>query len=270
MSEPSELADSLATKSIEELDAILRDPTLLEPSEPAPEKEPETVVSEPIPEPEKEPDPIEPEIDVAAERQAIWESEKKAMEAQLDLQRAHASRLAGEIGHLRKAAMAPRTEPARSESYEEPVPVDHETRSRLDKLESELRKRDKDIAIASAVGQLNRPEYKEMEAEFKEAMQKFGQDWTDALDTEDPETARLMATRVANAVIAEAEKIKTLKERTSRLEKKAASVSEIEKAKKKSAISSSGSAPAAPQPKRYEDMTPGELDTLLKGMTSGR
>ena len=275
---------NLEDKSIEELDALLADPSLLEQAqEPPVEAPPPTPEPPPAPEPEAappaEPAPVEPPptedkdpikdlLDQWDGERQSWEAEKKAMAAKFDLGQAHSSRLAGKIGHLEKL-LKQRAEAAQASPDPEDGEQSSATVTRLERLEGELRKRDRDMAIAAEVQAIKRPETDALSAEIAEAAEAFKDDWSAALDTEDPESARLMTRRVLNAIVAEAERIKTTKERAARVERRAATVAEIRQAKQ--AVASSGvSAPATEiKPKSLDEMTSDELSQLLRSMTSG-
>jgi hypothetical protein len=252
---------------------IIPEETKEEAPEPPPAEEPaQEAVEEPTPTEEAPQEVEDKEQSYMKEILDQWQLEKKALEAKLDLAQAHASRLAGEIGYLKKHSGV-RSEPMRpdTESLEEPTTSDGETLSRLERIESEIRRRDREAAIAAEVASMRGPDHEKMAEEIKVTAEKYAPDWQAALETEDPEAARLMVRRVLNAVLAEAEILRSTKEREARQIQKAEQMASQKEAKKKAVPSASGSTPPPkPKPKTIEEMSDKELEEAMKEVTKGR
>ena len=271
MSEPEIDLEAMDNSQLEALLAGLPPPGSPPPQEAVPEEEPPAPVEDaPVAPAVEEPpaEPAEPEVDPIQDFRQQWDAERRALEAKIELQMAHNSRLAGELGFL-KNQPPPRPEPDRPDAFDgQPDPRADEALSRLDKLEADVRNRNRWDGINQEIAVVRQLDLDAIKDDLPIAAQKFQSDIQILQDTVDPEAARLMTRRVLNAVIAEAERMKDGRDRQARIEKRAATVTDMAKVKKIGTISASGGTPAPPsKAKATSEMSVKELDSLLKEMT---
>lgn len=250
------------------LDAVLPDGSIPAP-EPTPSPAPEPPPAEPEPEatpeatPESEPD-IEAEAAAHAAEGERIRNEK--LQADLEFQRAHASRLAGEIGHLRKQI---ETIQRPSEPYEPQSEAEldrlSQLEARLERSESERLRAEVAQAVESAINALDSPSIADIDSQLAEVIPKYKGEFEAAQAMQDPNMARQMATAVGRSIIAEAMELKWQQDHAKFAEMKAASTAGNAKAKKDAAPSASGAVPPpAQKPKTIADWSPSELDAWMK------
>jgi hypothetical protein len=253
------------------LDAVLPDGSI-PPAEPAPSTpEPETPPAEPEPaaEPESTPEP-EPEQDIEAQAAALAaEGERirnEKLQADLEFQRAHASRLAGEIGYLKeqiKSIQRP-SEPYEPQSEAELDRLS-QLEARLERSESERLRTEVAQAVESAINALDSPSIADIDSQLADVIPKYRGEFEAAQAMQDPNMARQMATAVGRSIIAEAMELKWQQDHAKFAEMKAASTAGNAKAKKAAAPSASGAVPPpAAKPRTVADWSPAELDAWMK------
>lgn len=252
---------------------VLSDTRPTAPPEP-PRPEPEAK-AEPEPEPEPEPEvakdaekPLEDdEVDLKAsddERTAI---EREKWNAEKALLSAHSSRLAGEVGFLRKELEAVRQRP--TEPYQPESPEDE---NRLVRMERELQaertariRSEVAQAVKESIAGLDAPDLNVVQAEISLVAPKYREQFTAALESQDPALARQIAEAVGRSVIADAKELAWTNRRKALEEKKAAQADAMRARKKAAAVSGGGAASAArpATQKSYEEMTQAELDAEM-------
>lgn len=238
------------------------------PAPPEPEPEPEAAKPvEPEMPPVEEPPAVEVEDDFAAMDAEGERLKRERIEADLAFQKAHASRLAGEIGYLREQLKsAPRTA---SESYEPQTQDEQDRLTRLENafLDSEKRRTQLEVAQAAdaAVSALDVPELSSLKAELAEVVPKYREQFASAREVNDPQLARQLADAIGRSVIADAKELAWTNRRKVLEEKRTVQQAALT-ARKKSAAVSGGSATSAsrPAPKTYDQMTPEELDAEME------
>jgi hypothetical protein len=224
--------------------------------EAAPEvKAEEQAEPEPVTEPEQAaPAPV---VDPLVEQYRI---EHEKLQAQLELQRAHASRLAGEIGHLRRQVTAP--EPDGAEGYNQ----DPDLAQRFDRLESRINSDAIATAIAQEVQALQSPEVKALHdgGWLAKAAAPYEQDWTAATSATDANTARLLARAVARSTVADAKALQFQALREQAQTKAADQAAKLRERKIAAGATSTTPATAArPKPKTFSEMSEAEQDRFV-------
>jgi hypothetical protein len=215
---------------------------------------------------EPEPPPAEVEVDLAAVDAEGERIKREKMEADLAFQKAHASRLAGEIGYLREQLKSvPRTA---SDSYEPSTPEEQDRLSRLEHafLESENRRTQLEVAQAaeSALNALDVPELTSIQAEIGEVVTKYREQFASVKEVNDPALARQLADAIGRSVIADAKELAWTNRRKALEEKRTVQQTALAARKKASAVSGGGATPGPrPAPKTYDQMTAAELDAEM-------
>lgn len=261
-----------------ELDALLKAEGLAEPEETPPpspvaseepqeEPQPEPEVIEPQPEPVEDP---EPGIDAESFEAEGVRIKTEKLEADLNMQKAHSSRLAGEIGYLKQQLKAI---PHSSEPYEPQSQAEMDRLSQLEQrfAESETRRNQIEVAqaVESAIGALDVPEITQsLMAEIGIVAPRYAEQLQSAKEISDPQLARQIADAIGRSVIADAKELAWSNRRKSLEEKKAVQAKDLVTRKKAATVSGSGATSAPkPAPKTYDDWTLDELDAELRAST---
>ena len=219
-------------------------------------------------------EPTEPdERDELATLEAQEERVKRErLEAQLQLQMAHNSRLAGKLGFLENQVKSiSRT----SEPYEPQSQVEVDRLSaleaRLEQSEALSSKSEVSQAVERAVSALDGPWVVELAAEIAEIAPRYVEQLKAAQETSDPDLARQIASAVALTIKAEAQELAWSNRKKSLIEKRSSQVQELS-AKKKAATISGGGGTSVPRPapKTYDQMTPDELEAEMQREFSRR
>lgn len=231
------------------------------PKETAPPAEEPPPQEEPVPSEPEEAPPSTDEIDLKAVEEEGQKIEREKWQAQLALQQAHSSRLAGELGFLRKQL---ESRPTATEHYQ---PESPEEENRLVRVERELQA-EKSARIRGEVAQairegilaLDAPELQTIQKELAEAAPKYREQLTAASEMTDPATARQIAEAVGRSMIADAKELAWSNRRKALEEKKASQTEALRARKRAASVSGGGAASTArPAPKTYEQMTDAEL-----------
>lgn len=221
--------------------------------DPASDAKPEVTATE------HEPEPV-PTLDEIESQKLKLERDRLA--AELELQKAHGSRLAARIGNLEKQRQAQKpVDGDLAPAYDDDRLV--QIQSRLDALDEQKQAEAKAAAIHEEVAAFkSRPELAKLTPdEMAEAAKKYADDWSAALDAPDPTTARLLSRAVLGLVAAEASGA-----RLARLEDEARQRSTDERSKlraKKLAAAPPESAPVAAKAvraKSVSQMTDAEVE----------
>jgi hypothetical protein len=220
---------------------------------------PADTTDEPAPfvEPVAQEVPAAPVVDPLVEQYRI---EHEKLQAQLELQRAHASRLAGEIGHLRRQVTAP--EPDGAEGYNQ----DPDLAQRFDRLESRINSDAIASAIAQEVQALQSPEVKALHdgGWLAKAAAPYEQDWKAATEASDANTARLLARAVARSTVADAKALQFQALREQAQTKAADQAAKLRERKIAAGATSTTPATAArPKPKTFDQMSEAEQDKYI-------
>lgn len=219
------------------------------------EKPPDPSPQEPPPEPE--PDPVEERMRLERERH----------EASLELQRQHASRMAGEIGHLKN--LLRQQSQSRPESYGSDAQDGDDgsgLRDRLEQLESRLQAEARDRVIAEEMALFHgRPDLAGIpETTWKSVGEKYGNEWTQALDTSDPELARRSVRAVLSLVVAEAKEAEWGRRQQEAKLKQADQAARLRAGKVAAGSTVSSQAPEQKRkPKSVNELSDAELDRLI-------
>jgi len=236
--------------------------------EPEPEPEPKAAQpAEPETPPQAEPPAVEVEDDLAKLEEEGLRLEREKLKADLALQQAHSSRLAGEIGYLKKQLES--TPREAREPYEPQTPEEQDRLTRLEQafLESERKRSQLAVAQAAetAINALDAPELASIRSEIAEVAPKYREQLASAREVNDPTLARQLADAIGRSVIADAKELAWTNRRKALEEKRTVQQAALT-ARKKSAAVSGGSASSAPRPapKTYDQMTPEELDAEME------
>lgn len=258
---------------VEDLDKILSGemPDL---SPPAPEKE-EKVVEEPEAEPEQEaPAEEEAKEEEPKEEEKPEVDSKDLMIQELEARVKHfeslAGRNAGELGfvkqQLRKLQESQHTAP-REEEAEYVEPDSRPAPSREPKSRDEVVAWAVSQAVQQAAGEFATSHSDA--GELQEAMQAYlsdtGYNPKDVFDLENPIAAARETKRALEEAYWHAKATRASTMRKEAETRRAAQIPQMEKAKRKAAISGSGAAPPPkPKPKTYADMTVDELEAEIQ------
>jgi len=273
---PSPAGQLFADKSVEDLDALLRTmtPDGEIPGAPPDEPAPEPQLADPEPTPTPEPEPVaaapeptpEPEVDLAALETEGERLKREKLEAELKMQQAHSSRLAGEIGYLKEQL---KSIPRPSEPYEPQSEADLDRLTQLERRiaqsESERQRSMASQAFQDAVGRLDGDWSVKYKDEIAQVVPKYADQIKMAQEISDPTLARQMGEALVLSIKAEALQVEWEKRHKDTVERKAATVNANLLAKKAQSPSGSGAvAPPPPKQKSYADMTPAEADAWLR------
>ena len=274
--------------SVEQLEGLM---TGTEPAAEEVDTASEDVVEDEVeatPEPDPDTPPVEPEAETDPKPEAADEEappdqetllreqvevERKKMEADMALQRAHASRLAGEIGFLKQQLQARRAPEPQQPELREDVDYSGDDRltllqRKLESLETQKRQESVDQAIAGALQGFSSLMGEVSPEELKPAAEKFVGDWQQALDSTDPGTAGAMAKAVLTRIAADVEESRFLVKKQAAEERRAAMTQNLTKQKKAATISGAGAAaPPKPRQKTYDEMTVEELEVELNKLS---
>jgi hypothetical protein len=207
------------------------------------------------------------ETDAAAIEAEGERIERERLQAALALQQAHSSRLAGEIGHLRKQLEAI---PKASEPFEPQSPEEMDRLSRLEQAfsDSEARRGRIEVAqaVESAISVLDVADVVgPIQAEISQVAPKYKEQFEAARQVTDPGLARQMADAIGRSVIADAKELAWTNRRKTLLEKQAAQAKDLVARKKAATVSGSGTTSTSrPAPKTYDQMTSEELDAEME------
>ena len=260
----------LIDHSIEELEAMLNDPDSIGKTEPEPviEAVVETPAAPAVPEPEVVAGeaPAEPVIDLAALEAEERKIDRDRLETKLEQLTLHNSRLAGQIGELRKTQSRAGTE------YAE-IPQDDERIVELRRTVQELKDAQRSEARGRAVSEeiqavLAKPYLKGVDQAFvAAATQKYDAAWNEAISEEDPDLARLNARTVLLSVAAEARRNQLDKATTAARERSVEQTRVATSAKLKASVSGGGSAAVAAPRVALKDKSLAEMAAMLDELT---
>lgn len=223
---------------------------------------------------EEDLDPVQRRINEIEERHRL---ELDQRDAKLELQMAHGSRLAGQIGELKKRLEQP---PARPEHMPEDESVAYEN-DRLARIERTLaalsgqrQADDVDLAVKSSLQEvvMSRPELQQLSDEVAEVVPRYAQEWQAALDSTDAGVARTLARAVAVAIVADAKMLKYDKDREAAKKQEVELTDKLKEAKKRAAPTvSTPSSTTRPAAKTVSDLSDDELDDLIDAkLAAGR
>ena|SRR6185436_6982612 len=260
--------------SLQELEAMLENPDTIGKEEaPAPvEATPPVEAATPPVEVETKPEettPAEtpaPEIDQAAIEAETRRIDDERRDTEMQKLMAHNSRLAGQIGELRKAQSRAGTE------YQE-IPQDDERivelRAAVQEMREAQRSEARNRAVAEEVNSvLAKPYLKDVDQSLiAAATQKFEAAWEEALSEDDPDLARLNCRTVLLSTAAEARRLQLAQAQNTARERSAEQTRVATSAKLKASVSGGGSA-AVPTPQvQLRDKSLDELAKMLDEAT---
>ncbi len=272
----------LADKSPEELDSILRtiteDGAVEIPDAPQPTPEPapaEAVEAEAPPaEASAQPEPEAVEAEAEPESEIDWKARAETLRAELEKQKLHGARLAGEIGYLRQRgnAPAPVTEGDPAATVED---YSDTARNEIDALNAqvqELREREamREQETAHRVNLELLEHHKRvcagLDPDIRQTVTDGHREDLEALDRElDPARKRELGVGLITRMANEGAIFQDNRNRERAQAMRQASTVANLKAKKAATVSGSGSVSAPPpRPKSYKDMTAAEADSWLR------
>lgn len=288
-------------KSLEELEAMLNDPSRISATEPAkseettstetaevvesePASEHETTTEAPAAEPEEAPAPAE-----HAKNAEIEELKLAIEEANLRYQKAEAERerdrflrdrASGELGYWkRQAAEAAKRPVEREPSYDEPDEPADRTRRELDSVKSEIAELRREQTARAIMDEDTK--FRERHPEIAKD-EKFGDDimpifrkmvdeHREALESGDVKLARLTAKTIYEAAYAELRLARVEKARADLRSRTVEQTKKVEVAKAKASISASGATrSAAAREKPNSELSVKELEAKLNKLVGKR
>lgn len=227
--------------------------------------------------PEAEPEPLDVAAELARER-----LEREKLSAKLELQQAHNSRLAGEIGFLKNKKPAhARPEPSdEPDAYaldgrSEPPEANADVRERLERLEgriaSEAVQEATQEAVLSAMNDLTSSvkddkERAELDRHIKALTPRYAKDWKAAVGATDPEIAGALARGTIMNIIADAKIARLDETRDAARQERANAATALRRSKLSAAPTRTTGAPSQasrPRAKTPDDMTEQEADAAL-------
>ena len=259
--------------SLQELEAMLENPETIGKEEAPAPVEATPPVEEATPPADTKPDeaPVEEtpapvEIDQAAIEAETRRIDDERRDTEMQKLMAHNSRLAGQIGELRKAQSRAGTE------YQE-IPQDDERivelRNAVQEMRDAQRSEARNRAVAEEVNAvLAKPYLKDVDQSLiAAATQKFEAAWEEALSEDDPDLARLNCRTVLLSTAAEARRLQLAQAQNTARERSAEQTRVATSAKLKASVSGGGSA-APPTPQvQLADKSLDELAKMLDEAT---
>jgi hypothetical protein len=209
-----------------------------------------------------------PELDEVAIAQREGEIERQKLREQLELQKAHNARMAGELGHIKQLLKSePRQEPERDAS--EVYGGDGELGAvikRLDQVEGRLQSEARTRAIQQELETMaQRPELKEItETQLQQATSLFQEEIKAIREIEDPTIARQMTKAVLGNVVAEARGIALAEIKDKMRSRSVTQKADLLRAKRDSAPPTSvrPSGVARPKAKTLDQMSDAEIEKM--------
>ena len=136
---------------------------------------------------------------------------------------------------------------------------------RVQESETQRIKAEVQAAINQSIAALQTPDLDPLMPFINQVAPNYRQQIEAAHESNDPALARQIAEAVGRSVIADAKELAWEARHKELLERKAATVADMKKAKQAATISASGAVPAAPpKPKTFADMTAEEADKWLR------
>ncbi len=264
------------SKSDEELDALMAqikpDMTLDIPVDPeAPPVEQPAPVEETVeasPETPEETSEAEPEEEDPAALEAEGHRlQLEKLQAALELQQAHSSRLAGEIGYLKEQQkVRPRpSEPSYVEETETGAEATPEVLRRIERIETYQVQAEVSQAIALGSVGLDEPEARGLREEIISVAPRYKDQMDIVFGLTDSNLARQMSEALTRSILADAKEARWQARHQVLVERKAATASVSAGNKRAATVSASGGVSAPPpKPKALSDLTADEADQWLK------